>query len=239
MGNGRNSYNVYGTPRSRISGGLKTRIIIIGAPGSGKGTRARTLGKMFNIAVITVGDMLREAASIGTEQGLIAKDYMNRGELVPDKIVISIMEKRLTRTDVERGFILDGFPRSIKQAVTLDGILKRLNAKIDHVITIVARSETIVDRISLRRICPNCGAVYHLKDIIPRVDGVCDECGANLIQREDDKEEIIRRRFEVYEKQTFPIIEKYATAGKLREISGELEIKEIPAALNKLLNPKS
>jgi adenylate kinase len=210
----------------------------MGPPGSGKGIRGRIIGKMFDIPVITAGDMLRDATSKGTEHGLIAKGYMNRGDLVPDNIVIAIVEERLSRLDVEKGFVLDGFPRSMNQAVALDRILKIMNAKIDCVVSVMARPETIVDRLSLRRICPKCGAIYHLKDITPKVEGICDECGGKLIHREDDREEIIRRRFEVYEKQTFPIIEKYSTAGKLKEVSGELEIKEIPTVLEKLLRPR-
>jgi len=210
----------------------------MGPPGSGKGVRARIIGKMFDVPVITAGDMLRDAASNGTERGLIAKGYMNRGELVPDDIVIVIVEDRLSRPDVEKGFVLDGFPRSMNQAVALDRILKRLDAKIDCVVTVSARPETIIARTSLRRICSKCGAIYHLKDIVPKAEGICDECGGKLIQREDDKEEIIRHRFEVYEKQTFPIIERYSTVGKLKEISGELEIKEIPSVLEKLLRPR-
>ena len=211
----------------------------MGPPGSGKGTRARIIGKIFDVPVITAGDMLREAASDRTEHGLFAKKFMNKGELVPDDVVIAIVEERLSRNDVEKGFVLDGFPRSLGQAVALDRILKKLDAKIDYVVTVVARPDTIVARLSLRWICSKCGAVYHLRDIVPNVEGVCDECGSKLVQREDDKEEIIRRRFQVYEKQTFPIIERYATKGKLREISGELEIDEIPAVLPKLLkNPQ-
>ena len=211
---------------------------MIGPPGSGKGIRARIIGSMFDVPVITAGDMLREAASNGTEEGLVAKGYMNMGDLVPDNIVIAIVEKRLGRPDVANGFVLDGFPRSVKQAVALDRMLERLNAKIDHVVAVSARPETIVARLSLRRICSKCGAIYHLKDIAPKVEGVCDECGGKLIQRDDDKEEIIQHRFEVYERQTFPIIERYSIAGKLREISGELEIEEIPSVLAKLLSPR-
>ena len=210
---------------------------MMGAPGSGKGTRAKIIGKRFDIPVITAGDMLRDAASNGTELGLVAKGYMNLGELVPDTIVIAIVEERFSKPDVNKGFVLDGFPRSMNQAIALESILKRLDAKIDCVVTVSARPETIVGRLSFRRICSKCGAVYHLKDIVPKVEGVCDKCGGKLIQREDDREEIIRRRFEVYEKQTFPIIERYSTMGNLKEISGELEIEEIPSILNKLLNP--
>ena len=207
----------------------------MGPPGAGKGIRGRIIGKMFGIPVITAGDMLREATSNGTEEGLIAEGYMNQGDLVPDIIVIAIVEKLLSRADVSEGFVLDGFPRSMNQALALDRILKKLDVKIDYVVSVVARLETIVARLSLRRICSKCGAVYHLKDIVPKVEGVCDECGDRLIQREDDEEEIIRRRFEVYEKQTFPIIERYSTRGKLIEVSGELEIDEIPSVLEDLL----
>lgn len=210
----------------------------MGPPGAGKGIRGRIIGKMFDIPVITAGDMLRNATSKGTKEGLIAERYMNRGDLVPDSIVITIVEERLSRPDVEKGFVLDGFPRSMNQALALERILKKLNAKLDCVLTVVARPETIVARLSLRRICSKCGAIYHLRDIVPKVEGICDECGGSLIQREDDNEEIIRRRFEVYEKQTFPIIERYSTAGNLKEISGELEIDEIPSVLEKLLSPQ-
>jgi adenylate kinase len=191
----------------------------MGPPGSGKGVRARIMGKMFDIPVITAGDMLREATSRKTEQGLIAEGYMN------------------SRPDVGKGFILDGFPRSMNQAVALDRILKKLDTQLDFVVTVVAKLETIVSRVSLRRICSKCGEVYHLRDIVPKMEGICDECGGRLIQREDDKEEIIHRRFEVYEKQTFPMIERYSTAGKLKEISGELEIVDIRSVLEKLLRP--
>lgn len=210
---------------------------MMGSPGAGKGIRGKIIGKMFDIPVITAGNLLRDATSKGTEEGIVAEGYMNRGDLVPDNIVIAIIEERLSRPDVKKGFVLDGFPRSINQAVALDRILKKIDAKIDCVLTVVARPETIVARLSLRRICSKCGAIYHLKDIVPTVEGICDECGSRLIQREDDRAEIIRRRFEVYEKRTFPIIERYSTVGKLKEISGELEIKEIPSVLEKLLSP--
>lgn len=210
---------------------------MMGSPGAGKGVRGKIIGKMFDIPVITAGNLLRDATSKGTEEGIVAEGYMNRGDLVPDNIVIAIIEERLSRPDVKKGFVLDGFPRSMNQAVALDRILKKIDAKIDCVLTVVARPETIVARLSLRRICSKCGAIYHLKDIVPTVEGICDECGSRLIQREDDRAEIIRRRFEVYEKRTFPIIERYSTVGKLKEISGELEIKEIPSVLEKLLSP--
>jgi adenylate kinase len=211
------------------------RIVVMGPPGSGKGTRAKIIGRMYGIPVIAAGDMLRDAASRGTEKGKVARAYMNRGELVPDDIVISIMEERLNKPDTEGGFVLDGFPRSVRQAIALDRILEKQNATIDTLLYVTAKPEIIVGRLILRRSCPKCGAVYHLKDMPPREEGVCDECGSRLIQREDDKEEIIPHRFEVYEKQTFPILEMYQYAGKMKEISGDLVIDQIPVALEEIL----
>ncbi len=207
----------------------------MGPPGSGKGTRAKIIGKIYSIPVITAGDMLREAVARGTDEGEVARAYMNRGELVPDDIVISLMEKRLSKLDAENGFVLDGFPRSVRQAVALDRILKKQNAALDALLYVTAKPDTIVSRLSLRRSCPKCGAVYHLKDKPPEEEGLCDECGGRLIQREDDVEEIIRHRFEVYERQTFPILERYQSADKVREISGDLAIDQIPDAIEGIL----
>jgi adenylate kinase len=207
----------------------------MGPPGSGKGTRAKMLGKMYLIPVITAGDMLREAVAKGTDEGAVAKAYMSRGELVPDDIVIRITEERLSKPDTEKGFVLDGFPRSMRQAVALDRILKKQNATLDTLLYVTAKPDTIVGRLSLRRTCPKCGAVYHLRDMPPKEEGMCDECGGRLILREDDVEEIIRHRFEVYEKQTFPILERYHTVGKVKEISGELDIDQIPGAIEEIL----
>jgi len=207
----------------------------MGPPGSGKGTRAKMIGKMYRIPVIAAGDMLREAVAKGTDEGAVARAYMSRGELVPDDIVIRITEERLSKPDTEKGFVLDGFPRSMRQAVALDRILKKQNATLDTLLYVTAKPDTIVGRLSLRRSCPKCGAVYHLRDMPPKEEGVCDECGGRLILREDDVEEIIRHRFEVYEKQTFPILERYQEAGKMKEISGNLDIDQIPGAIEEIL----
>ena len=207
----------------------------MGPPGSGKGTRAKMIGKMYRIPVIAAGDMLREAVAKGTDEGAVARAYMSRGELVPDDIVIRITEERLSKPDTEKGFVLDGFPRSMRQAVALDRILKKQNATLDTLLYVTAKPDTIVGRLSLRRTCPKCGAVYHLRDMPPKEEGVCDECGGRLILREDDVEEIIRHRFEVYEKQTFPILERYQEAGKMKEISGNLDIDQIPGAIEEIL----
>jgi len=193
------------------------------------------IGKMYCIPVIAAGDMLREAVAKGTDEGAVARAYMSRGELVPDDIVIRITEERLSKPDTEKGFVLDGFPRSMRQAVALDRILKKQNATLDTLLYVTAKPDTIVVRLSLRRSCPKCGAVYHLRDMPPKEEGVCDECGGRLILREDDVEEIIRHRFEVYEKQTFPILERYQDAGKMKEISGDLDIDQIPGAIEEIL----
>ena len=211
------------------------RLVILGPPGSGKGTRAKIIGRIFKYPVITTGAMLRDAVAAGTEYGKIAEGYMKKGELVRDDIVIGIVEERLRKPDVEKGFILDGFPRSVNQAKALDRILNKMGAILDVVMYVTAKPETILSRLSLRRSCPKCGAIYHLKDILPKVEGVCDECGSKLAQRDDDKEEIILHRLEVYAQQTFPILERYERLGKVREVSGELKIDEIPGEVERVL----
>jgi adenylate kinase len=211
------------------------QIVILGPPGSGKGTRAQIISKIYGIPVITTGDMLREAAAQDTESGRIADFYMKKGELVPDDIVVEVVEERLGRPDVEEGFILDGFPRNLAQARALDRVLKRKGVSIDAVLKIDASTDSIIKRLSLRRSCPRCGAVYHLKYNPPKKDEVCDECGSGLIQRDDDREDIILYRMIVYEEQTRPILERYENMGKVRELNGEIEIDEIPGEVRRVL----
>lgn len=218
-----------------LLGVIETRIVVLGPPGSGKGTCAGFIGKMYGIPVIRTGDMLREAAAEGTEHGRVTKGYMDRGELVPDEIVILIVEERLNRPDCDDGFILDGFPRNLVQAEALDRILGEMGVSLTHVLNIVADAETIINRLSLRRSCPRCGAVYHLKNNPPEMDEICDECGAKLIQRSDDTEEIIRHRFEVYEEKSRPLLDRYVKAGLVRSMRGDLDINEIPDALRRVL----
>lgn len=208
---------------------------MLGPPGSGKGTCARIISKIYGIPHITTGDLLREAVAEGTEHGRVAREYMERGELVPDEIVISIMEERLSKPDCDEGFILDGFPRNLSQAEALDHILQEKGASLTHVLNLVVGAEIIIGRLSLRRSCPRCGAVYHLKNNPPKSDEICDECGAKLVQRSDDREEIIRHRLEVYEEKTRPLLERYRKAGKVREMSGDLDINEIPEAVRQAL----
>ena len=209
----------------------------MGPPGSGKGTRAKIIGKMYDIPVITTGDMLREAVSEGTELGKQADGYMKKGELVRDDIVIGIVEERMGKSDLDQGFILDGFPRSVRQAEALDRILNKLETMIDTVLYIDAKPETILERLSLRRSCSNCGAIYHLIYKPPENEGACNECGGELFHRDDDREEIILHRFEVYEKQTYPILERYENRGKVQRMDGEINIEEISDEVERILGP--
>lgn len=217
----------------------KTRVAILGPPGSGKGTRARIIGKIQGIPIIATGNLLREAVAKGTEQGKVAEEYLDRGELVPDDIVIGVMEERLRQPDCDRGFVLDGFPRNRSQADALNNILKEKGAHLDFVLNVVVDPKTIIDRLSLRRSCPRCGAVYHLKDSPPMEDEVCDECGAELVQRSDDKEEVIRHRLEVYEEKTRPILERYEKAGLVRDMRGDLPIDDILEAVRRVLEAQT
>jgi adenylate kinase len=192
---------------------------------------------MYDIPVITTGDMLREAVSEGTELGKQAEGYMKKGELVRDDIVIGIVEERMGKSDLDQGFILDGFPRSVRQAEALDRILNKLETRIDTVLYIEAKPETILERLSLRRSCSNCGAIYHLLYKPPENEGACNECGGELFHRDDDREEIILHRFEVYEKQTYPILERYENRGKVHRMDGEINIDEIPDEVERILGP--
>ena len=179
--------------------------------------------------------MLRGAVAEGTERGEVARDYMERGELVPDEVVNSIVEGRLRKPDCNDGFILDGFPRNLRQAEALDRILREKGAGLTHVLNLVIDAETIISRLSLRRSCPRCGAVYHLKNNPPEVDEICDECGAKLVQRSDDTEEIIRHRLEVYEEKTRPLLGRYRETGLVRDMRGDLPIDKIPEVVRRTL----
>jgi len=211
------------------------RMVLMGPPGSGKGTRAHIISDLYGIPVVTTGDMLREAVRDETEFGKIAGKYMSKGDLVPDKIVNGIVRERMMKPDVQDGFILDGFPRSKTQADALDAILDELGIELTHVLFVVLSDDVIIQRLSKRRSCPKCGAVYHLESAPPKQKGVCDVCGAQLIQRDDDKEEVIRHRLEVYRELTEPLLERYGSRGLIVETSGEVAIDELSAYLKALL----
>lgn len=211
------------------------RLIILGAPGAGKGTQAEYLSNRFGIPHISTGDILRENVKNQTELGKKAKEYMDKGLLVPDEIVIEIVKDRLMQDDCKNGFLLDGFPRTVVQAEALEKVLAELGQKIDKVLNIEVPDEKILERMSGRRICKNCGASFHVIYRPPKEEGRCDVCGGELYQREDDKEETVKRRLEVYHAQTQPLIEYYKNKGLLVTAVGQEEIADTTKEVLKAL----
>ncbi|MCD6263217.1 adenylate kinase [Candidatus Bathyarchaeota archaeon] len=211
------------------------RIVILGPPGSGKGTQAKIISEMYGIPHINTGDLLREEVAKGTEVGRIAKPYMDQGKLVPDDVITRILEERLSQADCKRGFILDGYPRNLHQVDLLDEILKRLGVDLDCVLNILIDDEVVVRRLTTRRICSVCGAIYNLINKPPKKEGVCDICGGRLIQRDDDREEVIRRRLEVYKEQSEPVLERYRKRGLVRDIRGDVGLEALPAEIKRVL----
>jgi adenylate kinase len=212
------------------------KIVILGPPGSGKGTNAHIISELYGIPVITTGDMLREAIRKKTEYGKFAEGYMVRGNLVPNNIVNEIVRERISKPDIENGFILDGFPRNSEQAEALDRILDDLNIELSHVLYVVLSDEAIIHRLSKRRSCPNCGAIYHLESAPPKEVCLCDNCYNKLIQREDDKVDIIKHRLDVFRKKTEPILERYRVRNLVVEICGDVPLDELKYLLEKLLS---
>ena len=198
------------------------KLILLGAPGAGKGTQAEIISDHLQIPTISTGNIIREALKSGTEMGLKAKSYMDAGQLVPDDVVIGIIQDRLAEADCQNGFILDGFPRTIPQAEALD----RMGIVIDRVIDIEVADETIARRVSGRRVCPGCGSTYHLDYKQPKTEGVCDRCGDTLVQRKDDQPETVRDRLKVYHEQTEPLKDYYAACGKLVIVEGQEEVAD-------------
>ncbi|NOY46535.1 MAG: adenylate kinase [Deltaproteobacteria bacterium] len=211
------------------------RLILLGPPGAGKGTQAKRLIERYGIPQISTGDILRAAVRDGTDLGKKAKEYMDAGKLVPDEVVIGIIEERLQEADCAKGFILDGFPRTVAQADALNRVLANLGQAIDHVVSIEVPDEELVERLTGRRTCRGCGAMYHVKFSPPKAEGVCDKCGGELYQRDDDREETIRARLKVYHDQTAPLVEYYEKAGLLRRIPGQGSVDEIYARIEGVL----
>jgi adenylate kinase len=210
-------------------------LILLGPPGAGKGTQAKILIKKYGIPQISTGDILRAAIKDQTPMGIKAKSFMDCGELVSDEVVVGIVEERLEKTDCAKGFILDGFPRTVVQADALGNMLQKLGKSIDRVISIEVDKGELLDRITGRRTCRSCGKGYHIRFAPPRGAGVCDECGGELYQRDDDSEATMRNRLEVYERQTAPLISYYGTKSLLRSVAGTGSIEEIQQKLLQML----
>lgn len=203
------------------------RLILLGPPGGGKGTQAKLIEERLSIAHISTGDLLRQAVAERTELGRTAKEFMDRGELVPDELVIGMIEERVRNADCQRGFLFDGFPRNVAQAEALSDMLRRQGLSLDHVVSLDVPQQELVKRLAGRRTCRQCGSMCHIIFDPPREEGVCNRCGGGLYQRDDDREETIRARLEVYRDQTEPLLGYYRTRGLLREVDGVGETQEV------------
>lgn len=202
------------------------KLILLGAPGAGKGTQAEFISEKYNIPMVSTGNMIREALKNETELGLKAKSFMDAGQLVPDEVVIGIIKERLDNEDCKNGFILDGFPRTIPQAEALD----KMGIELDKVVNYEVPDEAIIARMGGRRVCGACGSSYHIEFNRPQKDGVCDKCGAELVQRKDDHPDTVKERLRVYHEQTEPLKDYYSKSGKLRTVDGQNEIAAITKA---------
>lgn len=203
------------------------RIILLGPPGAGKGTQAQSISNKYNIPQISTGDIFRKNIAGGTELGILAKSYMDKGLLVPDNVTIDLVKNRLKEDDTRNGFLLDGFPRTIHQAEVLEALLAEQSVAIDVALQIEVPREFIIQRMTGRRVCPNCGASYHLEFNPPMLIGICDDCGSKLNQREDDKRETVVERLEIYDFQTAPLIRYYTEKGKLKTVDGTKAINQV------------
>lgn len=211
------------------------RIILLGPPGSGKGTQAALIQKKYNIPHISTGDIFRKNIKNNTPIGIEAKKYIDKGLLVPDEITLQIIEDRFSEDDCKNGFLLDGFPRTLVQAEALGKELVKLDKKLDAVVNLVVRDEVIVNRMTGRRVCDSCGSNYNIHFSKPKVDGVCDKCGGHLYSREDDSFETVTRRLEVYNNQTQPLIKYYTEKALLKAVDGELSAEEVFDYITKAL----
>ena len=211
------------------------RIIMLGAPGAGKGTQAAKLAEAYQIPHISTGDIFRANIKGGTELGKKAKSYMDQGKLVPDELVCDLVADRIKQDDCTKGFILDGFPRTVPQAEALDKTLNEMNLVLDAAVDVDVPDDHIVRRMGGRRACLKCGATYHIVYNKPSKEGVCDACGSDLVQRDDDKPETVQTRLQVYHDQTQPLIDYYNNAGVLHELDGTKDINDIFASIKELL----
>ncbi len=203
------------------------KIIMLGAPGAGKGTQAKMIADKYSVPHISTGDIFRANIKNGTELGMEAKKYMDQGLLVPDELTVKILLDRVAGDDCKKGYVLDGFPRTIPQAQVLDKALTELNDGIDYAIDVDVPDENIVKRMSGRRACPSCGATYHMEHVPPKKEGICDRCGKELVLRDDDKPETVLNRLKVYHEQTQPLIDFYSKKGVLRTVDGTRPMQDV------------
>lgn len=211
------------------------KIIMLGAPGAGKGTQAHMIAEKYHLPHVSTGDIFRANIKNGTELGKEAKGYMDRGELVPDELTVRILLDRVAQEDCKNGYILDGFPRNIPQAEVLEKELEKLGEKIDAAIDMEVPDESIIRRMSGRRACSSCGATYHIVNVPPKKEGICDVCGEALILRDDDKEETVQKRLDVYHEQPQPLIEFYTKKGILKTVDGTQDMMSVFQTITKIL----
>ena len=211
------------------------RLVLLGPPGAGKGTQSKVISDKLSLIHISTGDIFRQAAKSGDELGKKLADYMNSGALVPDEMVNQIVAKRLSQDDVkDSGFILDGYPRTSDQAEALDVALNEIGIHLDMVVYMKTSKDIIISRLTGRRICTKCGSIFHMQNIAPKVPGVCDYCGGELYQRDDDKEETVLKRLQVYEDQTKELIDYYGNNDVLKTVSGDLDVRQLYDVLYEL-----
>lgn len=211
------------------------KIIMLGAPGAGKGTQAKQIAAKYEIPHISTGDIFRANIKEGTALGMEAKSYMDKGQLVPDELTVKILLDRVSKDDCKNGYVLDGFPRTIPQADVLDKAVSELNDKIDFAINVDVPDENIIRRMSGRRACLNCGATYHIVNVPPKKEGICDTCGSKLVIRDDDKEETVKARLVAYHEQTQPLIDYYNNKGILKEVDGTKDMNDVFADIVNIL----
>ncbi|MCM1185042.1 MAG: adenylate kinase [Lachnoclostridium sp.] len=211
------------------------KIIMLGAPGAGKGTQAKMIAEKYGIPHVSTGDIFRANIKNGTELGMEAKKYMDQGLLVPDELTVKILLDRVAQPDCEKGYVLDGFPRNIPQANVLDKALTELGDAIDYAVNVDVPDENIVKRMSGRRACLACGATYHIVNVPPKKEGVCDACGKELVLRDDDKPETVQNRLKVYHEQTQPLIDFYTEKGVLKTVDGTMDMKDVFEAITAIL----
>ena len=211
------------------------KIIMLGAPGAGKGTQAKLIAEKYGVPHISTGDIFRANIKTGTELGKEAKEYMDKGLLVPDELTVRLLLDRVVQDDCKNGYVLDGFPRTIPQAEVLDKELTKLGDSVDFAVDVDVPDENIIRRMSGRRACLNCGATYHIVNIPPKKEGICDVCGSELVLRDDDKPETVKNRLNVYHEQTQPLIDFYTEKGVLKTVDGTVPMEEVFAAITAIL----